>query len=434
MNDERSDTTGVRYAITLVHGTWAKNAAWVEPGSALSRALQERFGEGIELFQFKWTGGNSHSARRQATEELKKELAQRLRHCNTRVRQYLICHSHGGNVAISALADVGLQEKIAGVVCLATPFLVARERDLGRNPLKHLAGALVVVMLSTMWIAEKLLPTWWPAVGRFAAVVLVASLVMGAFTVLVKQWRGYAERLRSELAPPEIERERLLIVRSPADEASGALALFQFISQLSVRLILWSQSLYERYENAANRWAKRKGKMLALAAGALVTYVVFVIVAVSLPWESGFGSWFNVAALVGAFISLLFVLESLLLALGWVEIATVFFRLAASAVVWPVIFLLSVLLLPFGREMAVANILLDVTAETTPPGSWTVHLIAPPTSEELGKDVLPLMHSVVYENPSVLKLVCDWIASGGGEVMNGQKAIDTARLTKSENS
>jgi hypothetical protein len=80
--------------------------------------------------------------------------------------------------------------------------------------------------------------------------------------------------------------------------------------------------------------------------------------------------------------------------------------------VWPVIVLLSVLLLPIGREVALANILLDVTAETTPPGSWMVHLMEPPTSEELGKDVLPLMHSVVYENSRVLEFVCDWIALG----------------------
>lgn len=62
-----------------------------------------------------------------------------------------------------------------------------------------------------------------------------------------------------------------------------------------------------------------------------------------------------------------------------------------------------------------ANILLDVTAEATPPGSWIVHLIEPPTSKELNKDALPLMHSLVYENPRVLKFVCDWIAGGTGQ-------------------
>jgi hypothetical protein len=75
---------------------------------------------------------------------------------------------------------------------------------------------------------------------------------------------------------------------------------------------------------------------------------------------------------------------------------TVYFRLIAEAVVWPVILLVSPLLvLPFGRQVAIANILLDVRAAVTPLGSWKVHLINPPTSGQLGRDVVPLMHSVL---------------------------------------
>lgn len=409
-----SDSTDVQYVITLVHGTWAKNAPWIEPQSELSRVLQKRLRDGVKVFPFRWTGGNSHTARRQASEDLKKALTQRLQDYSA-ARHYLICHSHGGNVALRAMADSSLQEKIDGIVCLATPFLVARERDLGRNPLKHLVGALVVVMFLTIWMMDQVLPASWPAWGRFAAVVLVSSIVMGAFAVLVNKWREYAERLRRDLASPAIKRDRILIIRSPADEASGALALFQFISQLSVRMYIRTFMIYERFEVAVNGWAKQKGKMLAVAAGAFMAIVGFVFVIASLPWESGYESWANVAAVVGVFVSLLVSLEAFLLVLGWVEVATVFFRLAASAVVWPVIILLSVLLLPFGREVAMANILLDVTAEATPPGSWIVHLIEPPTSKELNKDALPLMHSLVYENPRVLKFVCDWIAGGTGQ-------------------
>jgi hypothetical protein len=75
--------------------------------------------------------------------------------------------------------------------------------------------------------------------------------------------------------------------------------------------------------------------------------------------------------------------------------------------------LLSVLLLPFGREIAKANIRLDVTAETTPVGSWTVHLVEPPTIKDLHRDTLPLMHSVAYENPEVLKVLSDWVKARG---------------------
>ena len=96
-----------------------------------------------------------------------------------------------------------------------------------------------------------------------------------------------------------------------------------------------------------------------------------------------------------------------------VEGVTIPFRLLVSALLWPVVGLLSLLLVvPFGWQAAVANIFLDVTAETTPVGFWETHLIEPPTSEELGRPVVPLVH-MVYENPQVLRLVAEWIASRG---------------------
>jgi hypothetical protein len=60
--------------------------------------------------------------------------------------------------------------------------------------------------------------------------------------------------------------------------------------------------------------------------------------------------------------------------------------------------------------VALANILLDVTAETTPTGSWTVHMFQAPTARELGTNAVPLMHSVVYENPHALAFIAKWMA------------------------
>ena len=113
-----------------------------------------------------------------------------------------------------------------------------------------------------------------------------------------------------------------------------------------------------------------------------------------------------------AVLDLVVVLGGAFLFLGLVEHATFLPFVLASSVVWPVIVLLSILLLPFGREVAMANILLDVTAETTPVGSWTVHLVEPPTIQELDKDILPLLHSVVYESPRVLTVLGQWISAG----------------------
>jgi hypothetical protein len=69
---------------------------------------------------------------------------------------------------------------------------------------------------------------------------------------------------------------------------------------------------------------------------------------------------------------------------GW---ATLILQLIAGGVLFVVIFLLSALLvLPLGWSIAMANIYVDVTAETTPPGAWMVDLVEAPTSKEFGKD------------------------------------------------
>lgn len=405
------NTAGVEYVITLVHGTWARRAPWIGPDSSLSQALRTRFGDRSAIFPFDWSGGNSHAARRQAAESLRRTLVERLE-AYPGARHYLICHSHGGNVALRALADSDLADRVAGVACLATPFLVARPRDLGPDPLRHLAGALVVVMFMTLWLADRLLPVSWPGLARFVTVVLASVLVVSAGALLMRNWHASAERLRRELATPDLGADKLLIVRSPADEASGALALFQFVSQLSVRLYVRVFALYEWFEAAAQRWTRHKGRLLGVAAGAASVFVGLVLLAASLSWTGGFQSGLHVATVAAAFASLLVATGAFYLLLGWVSGTTLFIRLMASAVVWPVVGLLSVLLLPFGWEVAMANILLEVTAETTPPGAWTVHLMEPPTAAELGRDVAPLMHSVVYENPRVLALLCDWIAGG----------------------
>jgi hypothetical protein len=86
-----------------------------------------------------------------------------------------------------------------------------------------------------------------------------------------------------------------------------------------------------------------------------------------------------------------------------------YFGSVLAILIWLMIPVLSMLLvLPFGWQAAFANILLDVTAETTPPGSWEIHLIEPPTSEEIRGPVPPLMHKV-YENPRVQRKLGEWI-------------------------
>jgi len=91
-------------------------------------------------------------------------------------------------------------------------------------------------------------------------------------------------------------------------------------------------------------------------------------------------------------------------------------RLVVSALLWPTMIAVSLLMLfPFGWQAAVANLLLDVTTESTPVGDWDVHLVEPTPSAALGATVPVLMHGV-YENPRAHARVVSWIAERAAKV------------------
>src|SRR5688572_33060066 len=47
--------------VTLVHGTWSRQAAWTLPGSPLRRTLSHAAAEPVVFQRFAWSGRNSIS-------------------------------------------------------------------------------------------------------------------------------------------------------------------------------------------------------------------------------------------------------------------------------------------------------------------------------------------------------------------------------------
>lgn len=81
-----------------------------------------------------WLGtwlNNGHRYRLAAGRDLAVQLhAQCVEH--PRARHFVVAHSHGGNVTLYALRMPGLPRRLAGVVCLGTPFLQCEPRDTDR--------------------------------------------------------------------------------------------------------------------------------------------------------------------------------------------------------------------------------------------------------------------------------------------------------------
>ncbi|RMG86222.1 MAG: hypothetical protein D6712_07980 [Chloroflexi bacterium] len=77
----------------IVHGTYAENAKWAQPGSPFNQAVSETFHE--DAVAFSWCGGNSLIARMDAALRLVKFIRQHLRPGE---KLNIVAHSHGGNV------------------------------------------------------------------------------------------------------------------------------------------------------------------------------------------------------------------------------------------------------------------------------------------------------------------------------------------------
>jgi len=116
-----------RCSVTLVHGTFARDAAWTATNSAMSVALTEA---GCRVTRFEWSGRNSHWARSRAGRQLAEHLGRQVE-SDPDARQWIVAHSHGGNVALRAAEEIrrsrGGRPRVT-TVSLATPFIHARAR------------------------------------------------------------------------------------------------------------------------------------------------------------------------------------------------------------------------------------------------------------------------------------------------------------------
>jgi hypothetical protein len=79
----------------------------------------------------------------------------------------------------------------------------------------------------------------------------------------------------------------------------------------------------------------------------------------------------------------------------------------------PLILLLALFIAPFGPDLVLACVHLDITAEATPPGIWMVHHLraAPGVGERRVpglEGVYGLMHGT-YDSPEAIRIIVDWL-------------------------
>jgi len=165
--------------ITLVHGTWATEASWTQTTSALAKELTEALPT-VHFERFIWSGSNSHYSRSSAAIKLRRHI----RECTIRYAtqdHYIIAHSHGGNVVLYALRDDSTAKCVRGVVCLSTPFINCRKRELGTAGLWSVLSFLSVSFVLILSHATEVLI---PDMGWKLAFIAAVSTVLICFSAL----------------------------------------------------------------------------------------------------------------------------------------------------------------------------------------------------------------------------------------------------------
>jgi hypothetical protein len=392
------------FIVTLVHGTFAKGAEWVQSEGTLGRALKAQFGQAVAIEEMGWSGGNHFKARREAAEKLRAHVL-RKRDGLEGAKHVVVAHSHAGNIVFYAARDPAVNDRLAAVVTLAVPFIVARRRNLGWSG-KVMSQAFVIwLVLGLFYLIDSVwASSVWMLWQKTALFVALVALVEVPGLLLARHWAESSEALLEQLGHAEILRERLLILRAVADEATGVITLLQFPSLAATLVIGKLAKITDRYVLWCARLVERPIRAFGFC---LVASVASIAPGVVVLWLTGSQLLLYVTLIVLACLSYGPVI---FLWLRNPPLALVTASGPIAILAAPIVLILAITLLVFGPRFAIANMYLDISVEATPIGEYEVTLLSPPSA---GDPDTPggLSHSALYDDERAVKRICDFIAA-----------------------
>lgn len=394
-----------RFVVTLVHGTFASNAAWTRPDSTVCTTLRARFGERLLIDTTKWSGWNTFRARRMGAEALRDAVLK----SRPDLPHFIIAHSHAGNIATYSARDPVVNRNIAGIVTLATPFIVARRRNLGQTGRVTAIAFAGLCYFAAVGVVRFFWPVdwadmWMSWVNVLFVPLAIALAVQMPVMRLLKRWSASCERMLAELQHGGIDRERFLIIRAVADEATGGITFLLFpslaITFLLGKLARFTDSALLRYGRLAQR---RVLAVLSLVGSLLLAIPVGIGVGliVRSGWAAQAMIWTLMALFWGPVFALLF---------GQPRLARVLVATPLAVLAIPAVGILAVTSLALGPRLALANLYLDVSVEATPVGRHDVILMNPPASGDPDRPG-GMLHSALYDDEETIELICDFIAA-----------------------
>jgi hypothetical protein len=383
--------------VTLVHGTFARRAAWTMPDSSLSRALSLGPGKGILVRRFEWSGWNSIGARRAAARDLHLDLTEVARRF-PRARHIVIGHSHGGNVALDAmrLSQALLTD---GLICLATPVLTPLRRSFGAGEEMTVLTSFFVALAAPAILILKLCgasEAWQE--GAVAAALILAPIWFA-------RARSLSDAVAGSMPDGALDPERLVFVRSPSDEASGFIATLSLMNWTVGRIAFWPYRTVDWLIRLVDR---NRSNVLAGLTLLLGLGVLLALTAINAASADAAAVRPQAQALyAAALLALVVGMAGMLLVLTAQVLKLARARMWVLAVAWPITIpaglIAGFLLLPavllaslsgmvaIGWELLICSVFVEVAAEPCPTGEWQV-IQLPPVSGA------GLRHSSVYES------------------------------------
>lgn len=247
--------------VITVHGTFDPGAAWDDPDSVLVHGLREKLGaagRALDVFNFEWSGENSHEARRDAAERLAHQVDQDV-HNRAFAEVFVIGHSHGGTIARLAMNLMRSDRRPAGVFTFGSPFLRFKPRSVSAftRTLLWLAAALglsLAFFLGILLLAalggaapdnaeaiEAADSSIWSS--PFALGAAFAASLLGTLGVvsLIRRWRRYLIAKRDALITRYDPAERLPVgyfcYHAIGDEAGVLLRFWSMVTWLMQSMI-----------------------------------------------------------------------------------------------------------------------------------------------------------------------------------------------------
>lgn len=353
--------------IVLIHGTRAKNAPWTRQGSPLRHWLQNYFSGDLEFLAYQWSGKNNFHSRAVASDELV-NLLRKLILSDSTAKFFMVAHSHGGNVALQIGKYQDISERIVGLVCLATPVLIAREVKSDIEPPQNIINTAISALIGHYATGELI---GW----AFVLTALAINIFLMLTNSLIKRCSfRWADVIRGHTEKPFFDQDKVLFVRHQGDEASAVLAIAYAVNRSLI------------YTSKALGWP---GK--AWGSSGTFKIIIFawcVAIASSLSSNSKFAIFFAFTSYV------------IVAGIFWTLIAFVCLR-ALSQVI---------LAFAFGFEVSVRNASLRITAEPSPLGAWQVLMLIP---EDIEKQY-PYAHGIVYSHPEFFSAISDWMMTRRG--------------------